>query len=102
MAVVLPDADSAFGVVVERRGAQAGSARSLALTGGSAGPGSQADQGRLLAWTPQLAMGICSARGAQLLRLAADGSVGVVAAHGLPFHADSDTPQGPARCTIEL
>src|SRR4051812_31352296 len=101
MAGVLRDAASAAaGVGRERAGGGAPSARSLAV----AGPDSaaQVNESRLLEWIPQLALGLCSARGAQLLKVAADGSATVAAAHGLPFRAEPEARQGAARFVIDL
>jgi sigma-54 dependent transcriptional regulator, acetoin dehydrogenase operon transcriptional activator AcoR len=99
MAGVLRGADTAAAGAGQERAGGAPSARNLALAGPDSGA---VDENRLLEWIARLAMGLCSARGAQLLKVAADGSATVVAAHGLPFQVESDVRQGPARYAIDL
>jgi transcriptional regulator with PAS, ATPase and Fis domain len=100
--MVVRDADSAVaGLACDRGGGAPASARNLAVAG-AADLGTHADESSLLEWIPRLAMGICAARGAQVLEIAADGSATIVAAHGLPFHMDPDTRPHPAQWTVDL
>jgi transcriptional regulator with PAS, ATPase and Fis domain len=61
-----------------------------------------ADIRSVLQTIPRLAMGVCPARGAQLLEIAADGSGAVLAAHGLSLRTEPDSSARPARWTLDI
>ena len=61
-----------------------------------------ADVSSLLEKIPRLAMGICPARGSQLLEIAADGAAAVLAAHGASLQTEPQRDPGHARWTFDL